>query len=178
MTQPPALVPSYITIQHYQVQDVGRHNNELFLLGPWELPRWLSGIEAACQCRRLRFDPWVGKIPLEEETGPSSDFLVCLFHQSSVWPPGEEDHRSCSGVHGGQASLWVESMKTTGFGVGQTWVQIPPLQLSRWVTLYLNHLLICRTSPPIFPYYYHKVQVTYVHYSHFGKRRKIRRGKI
>ena len=63
MTQPPALVASYITIEHYQVQDVGRHNNELFLLGPWELPGWLSGIEATCQCRRLRFDPWVGKIP-------------------------------------------------------------------------------------------------------------------
>ena len=64
-------------------------------------------------------------------------------------------------------------MKTTGFGVGQTWVQIPPLQLSRWVTLYLNNLLICRTSPPIFPYYYQKVQVIYVHYSHLGKHRKI-----
>ena len=30
------------------------------------LPRWLSGKESTCQCRRLRrhgFDPWVGKIP-------------------------------------------------------------------------------------------------------------------
>ena len=27
------------------------------------LPRWLSGKESACQSRRLRFDPWVGKIP-------------------------------------------------------------------------------------------------------------------
>ena len=24
---------------------------------------WLSGKESACQCRRLRFDPWVGKTP-------------------------------------------------------------------------------------------------------------------
>ena len=29
------------------------------------LPRWLSGKESTCQCRRCRFDPWVGKIPLE-----------------------------------------------------------------------------------------------------------------
>ena len=27
------------------------------------LPWWLSGKESACQCRRLGFNPWVGKIP-------------------------------------------------------------------------------------------------------------------
>ena len=27
------------------------------------LPRWLSGKELTCQCRRHRFDPWVRKIP-------------------------------------------------------------------------------------------------------------------
>ena len=35
-----------------------------------ELPRWLSGKESTCQCRRHRrhrFDLWVGKIPLKEE---------------------------------------------------------------------------------------------------------------
>ena len=26
-------------------------------------PRWLSGKECPCQCRRPGFDPWVGKIP-------------------------------------------------------------------------------------------------------------------
>ena len=31
-----------------------------YLLG---LPWWLSGRESTCQCRRHRFDPWVGKIP-------------------------------------------------------------------------------------------------------------------
>ena len=29
------------------------------------LPWWLSGRESACQCRRHKFDPWVGKIPAE-----------------------------------------------------------------------------------------------------------------
>ena len=28
-----------------------------------ELPRRFSGKESSCQCRRYRFDPWVGKIP-------------------------------------------------------------------------------------------------------------------
>ena len=27
------------------------------------LPKWLRGKEPACQCRRCRFHPWVGKIP-------------------------------------------------------------------------------------------------------------------
>ena len=27
-----------------------------------ELPWWLSGTESACQCRRCRLNPWVGKI--------------------------------------------------------------------------------------------------------------------
>ena len=27
------------------------------------LPRWCSGKESTCQCRRPWFDPWVGKIP-------------------------------------------------------------------------------------------------------------------
>ena len=38
--------------------------------GPWKtgpaplgLPRWLSGKESTCQCRRRSFDPWVEKIP-------------------------------------------------------------------------------------------------------------------
>ena len=35
-------------------------NLGLPLLG---FPRWLSGKEFSCQCRRCRFDPWVRKIP-------------------------------------------------------------------------------------------------------------------
>ena len=27
------------------------------------LPRWLSGKESSCQCRRGEFNPWAGKIP-------------------------------------------------------------------------------------------------------------------
>ena len=40
------------------------------------LPRWLSGKESTCQCRRRRFDPWVGKIPLEEEMAAHSSILA------------------------------------------------------------------------------------------------------
>ena len=34
------------------------------------LPWWLSGRESACQWRKDRFDPWVGKIPGEGNGNP------------------------------------------------------------------------------------------------------------
>ena len=33
-------------------------------------PQWLSGKESACQCRRCRFDLWVGKTPGEGNGNP------------------------------------------------------------------------------------------------------------
>ena len=45
-----------------------------------EFPRWLSGKEPACQCRRHRrhrFYPWVGKIPLGEGMATHSSILAC-----------------------------------------------------------------------------------------------------
>ena len=47
--------------------------------GLFGLPRWLSGKDSACQCRSHRrhgFDPWVGKILLEEEMATHSSILV------------------------------------------------------------------------------------------------------
>ena len=39
------------------------------------LPRWLSNKESTCQCRRLRFNPWVGKIPWRRKWQPTPVFL-------------------------------------------------------------------------------------------------------
>ena len=36
---------------------------------------WLSGKETTCQCRRHRFDPWVGRIPWRKEWQPTPVFL-------------------------------------------------------------------------------------------------------
>ena len=44
-----------------------------------KLPRWLSGKESACQCsrhKRCSFDPWVRKIPLEEDLATHSRILA------------------------------------------------------------------------------------------------------
>ena len=44
------------------------------------LPRWLSGKESTCQCRRPRFHPWVRKIPWRRKWLPSLVFLPGKFH--------------------------------------------------------------------------------------------------
>ena len=41
----------------------------------WGLPGWLSGKECACQRRRRRFDPWVGKMPWRRKRQRTPLFL-------------------------------------------------------------------------------------------------------
>jgi len=47
------------------------------------LPKWLSGMESACQYRRHKrhkFDPWVRKIPWSKKWEPTPIFLHGKFH--------------------------------------------------------------------------------------------------
>ena len=44
------------------------------------LPWWLSGKEFACNCRRPRFHPWVGKIFWRRESLPTPVFLPGESH--------------------------------------------------------------------------------------------------
>ena len=44
------------------------------------LSRWLSGKESACQCRRLRFNLWIGKILWRRKWQPPPVFLPGKFH--------------------------------------------------------------------------------------------------
>ena len=46
-------------------------------------PRWCSGKDSACQCRKLKrggFHPWVGKIPWRRKWQPTPRFLPRKFH--------------------------------------------------------------------------------------------------
>ena len=45
------------------------------------LAKWLSGKESACQCKRHRFDLWVGKIPWRRKWEPILVFLPGKFHE-------------------------------------------------------------------------------------------------
>ena len=49
------------------------------------LPWWLSGKESTCQCRRCGFDPWVRKIPLEEEMITHSSILAWKVLERGAW---------------------------------------------------------------------------------------------
>ena len=80
----------------------------LFPLRFW-LPRWLSGKESTCQCwrqRRLRFYPWVRKIPWRRTWQPTSVFLPGESHgQRSLvgcCPWGRRVRRNWASTH----SLW------------------------------------------------------------------------
>ena len=44
------------------------------------LPRWLNAKESACQWRRCRCDPWVGKIPWRRVWYPTPVFLPRKSH--------------------------------------------------------------------------------------------------
>ena len=41
---------------------------------------WVSGKEPACQSRKCRFNPWVGKIPWRRKWKPTPVFLTGEFH--------------------------------------------------------------------------------------------------
>ena len=45
------------------------------------LPWWLSSRKSACQYKRPRFDPWVGKIPWRREWLPTPVFLPGKSHR-------------------------------------------------------------------------------------------------
>ena len=44
------------------------------------LPWWLNVKESTCQCRRLGFDPWIGKIPWKRKWPPTPAFLPGKSH--------------------------------------------------------------------------------------------------
>ena len=45
------------------------------------LPRWLSGKELTCQCRRHRFGPWLRKIPSKRKWQPTPVSLPGKLHE-------------------------------------------------------------------------------------------------
>ena len=71
------------------------------------LPRWLSGKESPCQCRRHVFDPWVGKMPWRRKWHPTPIFLPEEFHEQrslagySLWGHKVLDMTHCLSMHSG-----------------------------------------------------------------------------
>ena len=44
------------------------------------VPKWISGQESTCECRRHRFDPWVKKISRRRKWQPTPVFLAGKCH--------------------------------------------------------------------------------------------------
>ena len=86
-----------------------------FLLG---FPGGTSGKERACQCRRRRFHPWVGKIPWSRKWHPSPVFFPGRIHGQrslagySPWGLKESDTTeqiACSNFFTISGNLWLPS---------------------------------------------------------------------
>ena len=86
------------------------------------LPRWHSGKESSCQCRRCRFDPWVWEDPLEKEMATHSSILV----RKIQWT---EELVGRTTVHGATKELdmieWLNNSKW--------WRAQWEVQLGRWL---------------------------------------------
>ena len=70
-------------------------------------PRWLSGKESACLCRRHGFSPWVEKIPWSRKWQPTPVFLPQESHGQrslvgySPWGCKESYTTDHIGIHSG-----------------------------------------------------------------------------
>ena len=85
----------------------------------YELPRWFSAKESACQfrrCRRLGFDPWDMKIPWSGKWQPPPVFLSGKFHEQrslagySLWGCQElavTEHACNTHMHMYLCILWL-----------------------------------------------------------------------
>ena len=52
--------------------------------GLW-FPRWLSGKELACQCRRQGFDPWIGTTPWRRDCNPLQHLCLKNSIDREAW---------------------------------------------------------------------------------------------
>ena len=86
----------------------------------WGLPRWHSGKESDCQCRRCRrhrFDPWVGKIIWRRKWQPTPVFLPeKLYGQRSLVGYTLWGHKSQTGLSDWAQHKAVKMKQNTGSG--------------------------------------------------------------
>ena len=66
-------------VQRPELQEVSSHAG-ICWEGTEGLPRWASGKESNCQCRRLSFDRWVKKIPWNRKQQTTPVLLLREFH--------------------------------------------------------------------------------------------------
>ena len=106
-----------------------------FIISYWfqvkGLTRWLSGKESTCDCRRCRFNPWVGKIPWRRKWQPTPVFLPRKSHKQRCLidcsPPGSSVH----GIFQAIRLEWVPFPSPGGSSWSRNWTHISCT--GRWV---------------------------------------------
>ena len=58
-----------------------QNNNSKHVQQILGLPRWCSGKESTCQCRKCGFDPWARKVPWRRKWQPIPVFLLGKSHR-------------------------------------------------------------------------------------------------
>ena len=75
---------------------------------PLVLPRWHSGKESACHCRRHGFDPWVRKIPWRSKWQPPPVFLPGKSHgQRSLMGYNPQGHKELDTAEHAHAHIHI-----------------------------------------------------------------------
>ena len=70
------------------------HCFSLHLFNCFGLPWWLSGKESVYQCKRLRFDPWIERIPREGNGNPVQySYLGNPTDRGAWWAKSPWDHK-------------------------------------------------------------------------------------
>ena len=97
------------------------------------LPRWFSGQESVCQCRRPRrcgFSPWFVKIPWRRNWQPTPVFL----------PGKSHEQRSLMGYHPwGQKELDMTQRRSTHTHLS-LWSSLSPLPIPVLSHLFFHHI--------------------------------------
>ena len=97
------------------------------------LPRWFSGKESVCQCRRPRrcgFSPWFVKIPWRRNWQPTPVFLPWKSHEQ----------RSLIGYHPrGQKELDMTQRRSTHTHLS-LWSSLSPLPIPMLSHLFFHHI--------------------------------------
>ena len=95
------------------------------------LPKWHSGKESNCQCRRCKFDPWARKIPWNRKWQPISVLLPRQFHGQrslasySPWVCREWYTTECVHGHTYTGLHWYTSNAVTS--------QIGKVTMTKWL---------------------------------------------
>ena len=111
------------------------HTAEFNVKIPFQgLPWWLSGKERACQCRRLEFHPWSGKIPWRRKWQATQ----VLLPEKSHWQGSPEGYRPWQRVERDWTGAILQRVSSGTYLVVQ-WLTHLPMQ-GVWVQSLIEEL--------------------------------------